>query len=288
MVASSERILVSGSHGFIGQNLINFLELSDIDYDVISRNMYDDEINLASIISNSKCIIHLGGLIKGSKQDLHEANYVSTEKILKVMANLREKPTLVFASSFAVYGVQDKILDEDSVVEPRNIYGESKVEVEELIKRYSKEYRITAVLLRISNAYGKGIKPYTHSVVSTFVEQALNNSPITINGNGDQERDFIYIDDLLKALLKAVGYSIAKNEGKTSVINICSGNGISLNELVKYIEKIFNIKTVIEYINKESLESGCWIGNNNFAFNTLRWKPETSFADGLKISYEKK
>jgi UDP-glucose 4-epimerase len=283
---NDKKMLLTGSNGFIGRHFVDYLNINEIPYRVIKHQLFNDEEKLSEAILSSDVIIHLAALTRGSYDELHDANFGNTENLFKAVLQVKgKKPVFIFASSFAVYGIQDQILTEDSLLEPRNDYGKSKLEVEDLVRKYSDEFGITSLILRFSNVYGLGVEPYTHSVIATFIDQALNKKPFTINGDGTQMRDFVYVEDVVKALWMAIFEGLINDDGKTIVANICSGQGVSMNELISKIGLMVGVKPIVQYINKDIPEPGYWVGDNSLALKTFGWKPETDLDEGLKKSY---
>lgn len=279
------KVVVTGSHGFIGRNLISALT-KDKNSDVVAfeREKIGKKDYVYKILEGAGSLVHLAGLTKGTEEEFYEANVGFTEKLLEYFKLLTNKPKLIFASSFAVYGTQSNNLKETSLLKPRSPYGESKLKVEKIIRKYAQRYNFSAVILRFANIYGPGMPPYTHSVISTFLDQARKDISLTINGNGNQERDFVYVDDLIKAIRKTIFWK--GKIGETEIINISSGGGISLNRLVGKVATVTGKKVRVFYRNKKVKEEGCWIGDNTKAKKLLGWLSETSLKKGLTLTFK--
>ncbi len=277
-----EEVLITGSTGFIGNALINKFKKNNKKYSIFDRNKlsFSDTKNVQKIVKRKKFIVHLAGKTKGSNLEVFDANTNPTLNLLESISTIKgSKPVFVFASSFAVYKEGRRTLSESSEVCPRNMYGLSKLFSEEMIKYYSKNYNIPCVILRLSNVYGSGIDPFTHSVIATFIYQAKNNLPITINSDGTQTRDFVFVDDVVSAIEKVLNKKW--KEGKTEIINICSSDKISLKDVVKIIQRITKNKLKVEY-NRNFKEKGYWIGNNQKSKKILDWRPKTAFTKALQ------
>lgn len=141
----------------------------------------------------------------------------------------------IYASSMSVYSEPPEYLpvDESHPVQPSTIYSVAKLAGELCCHPYSKAMSI--VVLRYAGAYGQGERK--SNAIPTFINQVLNNRPITIHGDGSQTSDFVYIDDVVQCTL------LAWENDKPGVYNIGSGQEISVRELTKRIVKITNSKS---------------------------------------------
>src|SRR5258708_2480405 len=282
----SKRVLVTGSRGFIGSELISFLANHKVNYDILDRDLvlFSDTEGLKKLLQHKDCVIHLAGKIQGDKSDLIEANIDSTSYLLKAISRLKKKPILVFSSTFAVYSPPYNLIREESEVSPRNMYCKTKLQAEKLVEKYSNEFKIPALILRFSNVYGPNMSPFTHSVVATFMDQAIKGLPLTINSTGEQTRDFIYVTDVIDALMKSINLdSTFKGFEK---LNICSGIPTSMNQLAYEIGKVIGKKIEIIYPTLKDID-GNWIGVNSKAKDILGWQPKVGLEDGIKKCYEK-
>ena len=137
--------------------------------------------------------------------------------------------------------------------------------------------------LRYFNVYGER-QPTTGAyclVMGVFAQQLLNGEVMTINGDGEQKRDFIFISDVVDALVKAIGYKGANKE----VFNIGSGKLTSLNQITKVIKKLFKIDVKIKYISNRQEASGWVLTNHEKIHSKLNWEPKVNLEDGLKKTY---
>lgn len=279
-----DRLVVTGASGFIGKHLVDNLISSHIHVTKISHQDFNQPEILSAALGNVDVIIHLAGLTKGSEDEMNKANVESTKRILEAIAKSGEKPILIFTSTFAVYKEQRKRITEETSTVPRNAYGRSKLEAENLVREYAEQYGFVAIILRLSNVYGPGMPPYSHSVVATFMDQIIHGKQLSISSNGEQKRDFVYISDVIDALRKAV--KEGKKGGQFQIFNICSSEETSINELVKEIGILVGLKVKSMYPNSSERENGNWIGDNKKAKKILKWFPLVSFSEGLKRTYE--
>jgi UDP-glucose 4-epimerase len=152
---------------------------------------------------------------------------------------------LIYASSGSVYGNSCIPQSEDIPLKPANLYGVAKLTCETLAKKYFNE--VPSIGLRIFAGYGPGEEHKGHfaSVITLFLKSIMNNQAPIIYGNGTQKRDFIYIDDIIDAIIAS-----AKVNVKNTIINVGSGKSYSFNEVLDMISNLLNKKVEPIYISK--------------------------------------
>lgn len=277
-----KKILVTGASGFVGSGLVKVLRknkgtfVREFDTAINSKQSLLDKKAVLSKVRGCDTVFHLGAINDPSVSDIYDVNVEGTFNLLEA---LEQVPGchLIFASSFAVYRMPKKgeVVDERFEVLPRNRYGLSKLLAEDLIARAIKTSNLKADILRSSNIYGPGMAPNRHSVVSTFFNQVAQNKPITIAG-GTQTRDFIYIDDVVSAFVAS-----AENLKGGNILNICSGEEISIRNLASLMFEVSGKKAKYTYL-KGVGGGGYWKGSNRLAKSKLKWKPNTNLTLGLE------
>lgn len=274
-----KRILLTGSNGFIGQALFTSLK-DNYEVVVLDREKYpfDQRAKLVDVCRDIDIIIHLGGLTRGQSDELVEANTVNTIRLADAAKSLNRPIHFIFASSFSVYGGSTELLSESSPLFPRNSYGQSKKWAEEYLKLITSQSSVTVSILRLANVYGPHVPPFAQSVVATFIEQIKNGQSVTVNGDGTQTRDFIFISDVIKAFLHTITNQMNSNVDE---FNICSAKSTSLNELINIISHELNKKAVVEY-KPASPETVSWIGDFQYAKKALHWEPSVTLEEGIK------
>ena len=261
------KILVTGGAGFIGRYIVDFLQNHHevTIYDDFSNSSKEEikfliekgvSIVNADILDYQKLqnscigfdmIIHLAAKSDVSESIMQpevtkEVNITGTENILKCCIENKIKK-IIFASSAAVYDDSITPVNENAKTNPLSPYGKSKLVAEKMIRKYSNDFDIEAVILRMFNVYGKGQNIQYAGVISKFISNISENKSIEINGDGEQTRDFVSIFDVVNAFDCAI-----KNvQGKRGdVYNIGSGISVSINELAKMIlakaNKTFEVK----------------------------------------------
>jgi nucleoside-diphosphate-sugar epimerase len=207
-----------------------------------------------------------------------ESHIVNVDGTLNVLyASYKNKvKRLIFASSSAVYGNIKKLpLKENMTPKPISPYGLHKLIGEYYCKLFSNLYNLETVCLRYFNVYGPRMDPYGPYalVIGKFLKLRKENKPLTIYGDGKQTRDFIYVDDVVKANILAMK---SKKVGRGEVINICSGKNYSIN----YIAKLIGGRKI--YLPARKGEMKHTLGDNSLAKKLLGWKPEISLEEGIK------
>ena len=264
------KILLTGSHGFIGTHLRSVLKDHEVDcYDLkIDKDLFSIEVeDLVGIDT----IVHLAARISvpESWKAPHEymvANTLSTIHLaeLAVQAGVKK---FIFASSSSVYG------------DPMSPYGSSKM-LSELYLRRKKE--LNSYILRFFNIYGKGQNREYSGVITLFLEALMNNQPIKVYGDGEQSRDFVYVEDLAQ-ILKFFCETDRKLIGP---IDIGKGVANSVNDLIALLFTITGKNVAIKY-EPERQEI-----KNSLAMNLVlkSFMPDFSFTslkDGLIKMYNK-
>jgi UDP-glucose 4-epimerase len=291
------KIIVTGGAGFIGSNLVDKLINEGYKVFVIDNLSTGKKENLnKKAIFYKADICHLDKILplfKGIDYVFHlaanprvifsvenpiESHKVNVDGTLNVLyASYKNKvKRLIFASSAAVYGDIKKLpLKENITPNPVSPYGLHKLIGEYYCKLFSNLYNLETICLRYFNVYGPRMDPNGPYalVIGKFLKLRKENKPLTIYGDGKQTRDFVYVDDVIKANILAMK---SKKVGKGEVINICSGKNYSIN----YIAKLIGGKKV--YLPKRKGEIKYTLGDNSLAKKLLGWKPEISLEEGIK------
>ena len=253
------KMLVTGGAGFIGSNLVDQLILENNEVHVIDNfssgkkeNCNDKAIyhrldisnvdnidTLKEIFNDVDTIFHCAALARVQPSIIDPLKYEinNTLGIMNVLksasgANVRR---LVYSASSSAYGPTDNLPSkENDPINPISPYANQKYYGELCCKMFSKVYGIETVSLRYFNVYGErqNLGGAYATVVGIFINQLLKSESLTINGDGNQRRDFTYVGDVVSANILA---SSSKKIGKGESINIGSGKNISINELAKMI-----------------------------------------------------
>ena len=284
MDQSKLSIGITGSHGFVGSHLTKALGKSG-KYDLVplarKHNNLMDEKSLKSFVSGRDIIFHTAGANRDTNANLIRVNVLGTLNLLEAIKHYSEKKVkFIFVSSIQVYTPSfsnSAIKEEDQHFFPDSTFGISKMTAEKLVCLYD----LNSIIFRVSNIYGPFSKPHYNSVIATFCYLIANNKTVQINGDGEQGRDFIYISDVVDALVKAIDYKCANKE----VFNMGSGKLTTLNKFIKIIKKLFKIDAKIKYISHRQEASGCVLTNNEKIHSKLNWEPKVNLENGLKKTY---
>jgi UDP-glucose 4-epimerase len=275
------RIGVTGASGFIGGHLMNALaELPNVTVTPLIRkrkNTPPTLTELKSFVKDKHLIYHLSGVNRGSEEEILCGNILGTLRLLVALKTYGSPETrIVFASSSQVYKHGKNALKESHATEPESLYGVSKKAAEDLIRLSG----LQAIVLRLSNVYGPGCRPDYNSVIATFCDRAVRRLPLRVDGNGKQERDFIYIDDVVRAFLEA---GTRTQTTKRAVYNISSGQVASLRQVIGNIKRA-GVGVDVEYQNGSA---GISLGCDPSRFRKVYdWKPKTSLSLGIKHTLE--
>ncbi|WP_423408803.1 NAD-dependent epimerase/dehydratase family protein [Heyndrickxia sp. MSNUG] len=297
------KVLVTGGAGFIGSNIVDGLiqngyktyvvdNLSSGKRDFLHPEAEFHNINILEddFISffekiRPDAVIHLAAQInvqKSIEKSAHDAeiNILGTLKVLELCKVYNSK--LIYSSSAAVYGNPVFLpVNERHPIKPLSNYGISKYTPEMYISLYSQQYDLDYTILRYANVFGiRQEAEGEGGVVSVFIKKMLKNEPPVIYGNGEQTRDFIYVEDIVSANLAAL------RKEYRGVLNISCNEEITINTLVDEINNLLNKK--LSPIHKKyrpgDILNSCL--DNELALKQLHWKPVFTLREGLRKTIE--
>lgn len=297
------RFLITGGAGFLGAALANYLvrqghtvrvldDLSTGDPAKLdpaihfTRGDVEDKPKVWRLLNKIDCVYHLAARVSVPESVLYprEYNKTNVNGTVAVMEAMRDAGVkrVVLASSGAVYGEQVvEQVNESLLPLPDSPYGVSKLAAEGYVRTIGGLWGIETVALRIFNAYGPGqaILPTHSPVIPQFVRQILGGGSVIVYGNGGNVRDYIYVDDVVRALAAA-----ATAEGiDRQVINIGTGVGTSIKQLVNTIEKVTNHKAQIIVNPTVSAGVSLLVADISLAKKLLKFTPQVSLAEGLGL-----
>ncbi len=296
------RFLVTGGAGFIGAALTKRLVAEGHEVRVLddlsagdpirlpvgvsfTRGDINDVPKLWTLLQGVECVYHLAARVSVSESVLYPRDYnaVNVGGTVSVLEAMRDAGVrrVVFSSSGAVYGEQAlQPVHENMAPDPRSPYAVSKLAAEYYIRTTGILWNMETVSLRIFNAYGPGQQlPAAHPpVIPDFLKRAIEGRSIVVHGEGKQTRDFVYIDDVVDALVAA---SIAPGVDRL-VINVGSGVETSIADLVEAVGEAIGQSLSPLHTSTQSGGVSRMSANLALAATKLGFQPRVALADGLR------
>ena len=239
--------------------------------------------DVAHAIDGADTVIHLVSttLPKSSNDDPAydvSTNIIATLNLLDAMVAKGIRRIIFISSGGTVYGTPQYVpIDERHPTEPEVSYGIVKLTIEKYLQLYQRLHGIRATVLRVANPYGERQRVETaQGAVGVFLHRVLSGQPIEIWGDGTVMRDFIYVGDVADAFVRATAY-----EGGTTVFNIGSGVGTSLNELVRAIGEVTGVPVTCNYLPGRAIDVPVSVLDCALAQRELGWSARVSLPDGL-------
>jgi len=303
----NKKIVVTGAAGFIGGHLCRKLliehECSVIGIDNlrsgdwsrtpdkvlrIERDLSDFSQNeLNELLKGVDILFHLAAekynSSKSTPEKLFQTNVLATERLFRAAA-LNNVGRTVFTSSLYAYGsMGPTIMNEEQVPLPVTLYGASKLMGEGILRSTDREIGLSWNVARLFFIYG----PNQHaeggykSVVLGNFEKIIANSPPTINGDGEQSLDYVYIEDCIEALM-----TLATDERDREIVNVSSGTGISIKDLTGYMLNI--AKSNLHPITQTSdwTKGSVRVGSTDAMKSKFDWQTKVSPISGLAKVYD--
>ncbi len=299
--------LITGAAGFLGSSLANHLareghqvrglddlsagDVQSLNPDVLfTRGDVNDRPKLWTLLQDVDCVYHLAARVSVPESILYprEYNAVNVGGSVSLMEAMRDVGVhrVVFISSGAVYGNQEtQPLRESSPPNPRSPYAVSKLAAEYYVRTIGDLWGIETVSLRVFNAYGPGQHlPASHPpVIPNYLRQATRGGTLVIHGDGAQTRDYVYLDDVVSAMMAA---ATAPNVNHL-VVNIGSGAETSLRELVRLVINVSGVNA--EVITNPRTDAGVsrMCADLSLAREKLGYQPRIALAEGLRLTLER-
>lgn len=261
----NQSILVTGGLGFIGSHLVDELA-EENDVTVIDDRRHAAEYTPPESVEFIEGDIRDRQLLAKASDGLdlifHEAAIVSVDEsindplgshgvnvggTLAVLEQARQVDArVVFASSTAIYGEPTEIpIEESDPKSPESPYGAQKLAGDIYSRQYAELYGLETISLRYFNVYGPRQRPGPYGgVISIFVDQALSNQPITVHGDGSQTRDFVYVDDVVRANLMA-----ATTDRTGESYNVGTGTETSILAIAEGVRKLTDSDSEIVHVD---------------------------------------
>ena len=291
------KVLVTGGAGFIGSNLALALEVKGAAVVVLDNYLTGNDANLkafkgervrgdAADFSLSKfgkldAILHQAAITDTTEMDqgkMFRANVTSHENVLRYAAKVGLR--VVYASSAAVYGKGKSPMRESQKPEPANVYGVSKLKMDELTERFLKDQpQVTAVGLRYFNVFGprEEFKASATSMVTQLANQIRSGKRPRVFKYGEQKRDFVYVKDVVRANLLAME---AKQSG---IVNVGTGRATTFNEVILALNRVFGTSLEPDYFdNPYSFYQDNTEADLTLAQKRIGYRPEFTTEEGIR------
>ena len=302
------RIMVTGGAGFIGSHTVDALVASGAgevsvldDLSTGKRNQVNakatlyqtdlrDAAAVGSVVERARpeIIFHLAAQmdVRRSVADPAFDAQVNLVGFLNLIESARRHglKRVVFASTGgAIYGEQDEFpCSEEHPCRPVSPYGVAKLATEAYLFFYKAEYGIDYLALRFGNVYGPRQDPHGEAgVVAIFCGRILDGKPVTIYGDGTQTRDYVYVGDVVRAVVAA-----AKSSASGTALNIGTGIETNVNDLYSTLAGIADFPTRAEHAAARPGEQKRSVISPARAARELGWRPEKKLADGLEATFK--
>jgi len=303
-------VLVTGGAGFIGCNLVRALVARgdavrvldnfstgnranlvglDSDVEVIEGELRSYE-RVHAAVRGTELVFHLGALgsVPRSVQDPLTSSAVNVEGTLNVLLAARDEGIrrVVFSSSSSIYGSRDDLpVHEEMAPDPISPYGVAKLAAERYCVSFTRVYHaFETVVLRYFNVFGPRQSPFSQyaAMVPLFITAVSRGEPVTVFGDGEQVRDFTYVDNVIDATLRAAG--AADVSGR--IFNVAAGSPASVNTVAESIGRILGQDVRKEYEPPRPGDIRDSWADMSAARELLGWEPRVGLEEGLRLTVE--
>ncbi len=306
---NEDRILITGGAGFIGSNVIERAlrenkKVYSLDYrkDIDNLNHLSGAIKTINLDTRNKeelfsflqenhfsGVLHLAAVSRviwaeNNPQMCKDININGTQNLLEGLERTGQNPWFIFGSSREVYGEPDSTpVDESYPKTPINIYGETKLAGEEMVKDWSSRTGNPSVVLRFSNVYGNE-KDILDRVIPRFVLKALRKQPLEIHG-GNQLIDFTHISDTVEGIFNAIAY-LENGCCLHEHFHLLTGKGTTLQEVSEIISA--HIGQEVQTIKKEgrNYDVDRFVGEPSKALNKIKFKAKIPPEKGIPMTID--
>jgi UDP-glucose 4-epimerase len=300
------QFLITGAAGFLGSALANRLareghtvrgvdDLSTGDPNVLSPEVHftrgdvNDRPKLWTLLQEVDCVYHLAARVLVPESVLYprEYNQVNVGGTVTLMEAMRDVGVrrVVFISSGAIYGEQKvQPVFEEALPNPFTPYAVSKLAAEYYIRTIGRLWGIETVCLRVFNAYGPGqhLPPVHAPVIPNFLRQAYLNGTLVVGGDGSQTRDYVYVDDVVNAMVAAASAPDVDNR----IINVGSGVDTSVRELMRMVLEITGGHPEIVFNPRTDRGPERMCADISLAKQKLGYQPQIPLGVGLSMTLE--
>ncbi len=297
------RVLVLGGNGFLGSHIVDELLLHNHEVSIFDRSVnkdykrvdnvryywgdFSDSMLMAEALETVDLVIHCISTTVPSTSNRNptldiQQNLITTVNLLESMTGAGVKRLIYLSSGGTVYGTPKQLpVNEEHPLNPICSYGVVKVAIENYIGMFKALYGLQPIILRPSNPYGErqghaGVQ----GALSTFVNNTLSNRQITIWGDGEIRRGYIYVKDM------AVLCRLAADSSAEGTYNVCSGTSHSLNELLALTQSVTGIKPNVTYQPSRAFDVKNIVLDISKAQQAFNWTPKFTIEEGIAAFYK--
>ena len=300
---SEKNILLLGGGGFIGTAFAQRLCLNKFNVHILSKGLpvrqvasnmifhkgnLDNREILEQVLPECKTIVHLASSTtpgSSSRQSVLEAdkNITPTLRFLDILQGYKNFHIIFVSSGGTLYGNPDSTpVDETHSLNPLSFHGAGKVAIETFLKTFSTFPKRNTTIVRPSNVYGPGQSLRSgFGVIRTMLEHVSRGTVMEIWGDGTSVRDFLYIDDMLSALIRLIDLPHDNN-----IYNVGSGIGYSLNQLKEIIESVCGKKLSAIYRPSRKTDIKTIVLDSSLLSKKTKWHPAVSLEQGIELTWK--
>ena len=308
---SPTNLLVTGGCGFIGSNFINYykeknpyvkiINFDKLDYCSDKTGVNHDKLIIGNLKNKDlvlhilndhdiDTVIHFAAQTHvdnsfGNSLEFTIDNILGTHTLLECCKVYNKIKRFIHISTDEVYGEVDinhTGCNEKSLLNPTNPYAATKAGAEFIARSYYYSFKMPIIITRGNNVYGP--RQYPEKLIPKFINQLINNEKCTIHGKGETRRNFIYVDDVVKAIEIILQKGIINN-----IYNIGTNNEYSVSEiadkLIKYLKPDDKVEDWIQYVSDRNFNDYRYAIKSNELHN-LGWEEETNFDKGFEYTIE--
>jgi len=295
------RFLITGAAGFLGAPLANSLvadghrvvgldDLSTGNPQRLSPEVHlvrgdiNDRPKLWSLLQDVDCVYHLAARVIVPEsvlypRDYNQVNVGGTVTLMEAMRDVGVK-RVILISSGTIYGNQrNQPMNERRRPNPHSPYAVSKLSAEYYMRTIGNLWGIETVCLRVFNAYGPGqpLPPSHGPLIPYCLRQAMDNGTIVVHGNGKQTRDYVFVEDVVDAMI-AASFTDKINR---LIINVGSGKETSVNEIVKTVIELTGTKPEIVVNKSHDIGPSRMCADLSLATKKLGYRPKVGLEEGI-------
>lgn len=290
------KILVTGGAGFIGHALVNRLLEQGFDVTVadlkpsrhsgvrqVVGDLLDPQILETSLTPGTDAVIHLAAFTSVLKSlaipyQVYETNLKMTMDLLERSREVGVRQFVLASSNAVVGNVGSLAIHEEMILKPLTPYGATKAAAEMLLTTYQHAYGVLGASLRMTNVYGTGMMN-KDSMIPRLMRAALAQAPVHIYGDGEQVRDYIFLDDVVETFLTVV------TRGLSGPLTVGFGRSVSVNTLVNMAREATGIPIPVDYVEPKPGEMPAVVVETS-RLRSLGLIPQVDLPEGLKRVWE--